>query len=178
MKTDLNKRWRPSFQLMWVFCWPSVLPSLVGVAVAKCSNKNVIMGNLEDRRSCHGYMYSPAGWLLPHRHTLSLTHNSSSSCDPTQGTISKSLRGVLIPHTKTFTEQFSPAAVSRQVCLFSVQWGVLERLSSWLWGESVQSLYGRHRGGCKQALHWQPQWALLWQHGGFKVQHLSVYKYF
>uniref|UniRef100_A0A3B3BK66 Serotransferrin n=1 Tax=Oryzias melastigma TaxID=30732 RepID=A0A3B3BK66_ORYME len=60
------------------------LPSLVGVAVAKCSNKNVIMGNLEDRRSCHGYMYSPAGWLLPHRHTLSLTHNSSSSCDPTQ----------------------------------------------------------------------------------------------
>ncbi|XP_036067972.1 serotransferrin-B isoform X1 [Oryzias melastigma] len=61
-----------------------VLPSLVGVAVAKCSNKNVIMGNLEDRRSCHGYMYSPAGWLLPHRHTLSLTHNSSSSCDPTQ----------------------------------------------------------------------------------------------
>ncbi|XP_037643354.1 melanotransferrin-like isoform X1 [Sebastes umbrosus] len=60
-----------------------VLPSVVGVAVAKRSSKNVFIGNLGGRRSCHGHMYSPAGWLLPHRHTLSLEHNSSS-CDPNQ----------------------------------------------------------------------------------------------
>ncbi|XP_078104758.1 saxiphilin-like isoform X1 [Sander vitreus] len=61
-----------------------VLPSVVGVAVAKRSNKNIFIGNLGGRRSCHGHMYSPAGWLLPYRHTLSLEHNSSSPCDPNQ----------------------------------------------------------------------------------------------
>uniref|UniRef100_A0A8D0D896 Serotransferrin n=1 Tax=Sander lucioperca TaxID=283035 RepID=A0A8D0D896_SANLU len=61
-----------------------VLPSVVGVAVAKRSNKNIFIGNLRGRRSCHGHMYSPAGWLLPYRHTLSLEHNSSSPCDPNQ----------------------------------------------------------------------------------------------
>ncbi|XP_070815800.1 saxiphilin-like [Chaetodon trifascialis] len=61
-----------------------VLPSVVGVAVAKRSSRNIFVGNLGGRRSCHGYMYSPAGWLLPYRHTLSLDHNSSSPCDPNQ----------------------------------------------------------------------------------------------
>ncbi|XP_059184515.1 saxiphilin-like [Centropristis striata] len=61
-----------------------VLPSVVGVAVAKRSSRSILMGNLGGRRSCHGHMYSPAGWLLPHRHTLSLEHNSSSPCDPDQ----------------------------------------------------------------------------------------------
>ncbi|KAA8593409.1 hypothetical protein FQN60_009525 [Etheostoma spectabile] len=61
-----------------------VLPSVVGVAMAKRSNKNIFIGNLGGRRSCHGHMYSPAGWLLPYRHTLSLEHNSSSPCDPNQ----------------------------------------------------------------------------------------------
>uniref|UniRef100_UPI0037E8BBE4 saxiphilin-like n=1 Tax=Semicossyphus pulcher TaxID=241346 RepID=UPI0037E8BBE4 len=61
-----------------------VLPSLVGVVVAKRSSRNVFIGNLGGRRSCHGHMYSPAGWLLPYRHTLSLEHNSSSPCDPDQ----------------------------------------------------------------------------------------------
>lgn len=65
----------------------SVLPSVVGVAVAKRSSKNTFIGNLQGRRSCHGHMYSPAGWLLPYRHILSLEHNSSSSCDPNQGTV-------------------------------------------------------------------------------------------
>ncbi|XP_056293563.1 saxiphilin-like [Pseudoliparis swirei] len=60
------------------------LPSVVGVAVAKRSSRNVFMGNLGGRRSCLGHMYSPAGWLLPYRHTLSLEHNSSSPCDPNQ----------------------------------------------------------------------------------------------
>ncbi|MEQ2260378.1 hypothetical protein XENORESO_015313, partial [Xenotaenia resolanae] len=58
------------------------LPSAVGVAVAKRSSRNVFMGNLGGRRSCHGHMYSPAGWLLPYRHTLSMEHNSSAPCDP------------------------------------------------------------------------------------------------
>ncbi|KAM9758502.1 saxiphilin-like isoform 1-T1 [Menidia menidia] len=61
-----------------------VLPSVVGVAVTKRSNKNVFMGNLGGRRSCHSYMYSPAGWLLPYRHTLSQEQNTSSPCDPNQ----------------------------------------------------------------------------------------------
>lgn len=43
------------------------------------------MGNLQGRRSCHGHMYSPAGWVLPHRHALSVGHNSSCPCDPNQG---------------------------------------------------------------------------------------------
>ncbi|XP_011492899.2 melanotransferrin isoform X1 [Oryzias latipes] len=61
-----------------------VLPSLVAVALAKRSSRNVFMGNLEGCRSCHSYLYSPAGWLLPYRHALSPTHNGSSSCDPTR----------------------------------------------------------------------------------------------
>ncbi|XP_028260991.1 saxiphilin-like isoform X1 [Parambassis ranga] len=61
-----------------------VLPSVVGVAVAKRSSRNIFIGNLGGRRSCHSHMYSPSGWLLPYRHTLSLEHNSSSPCDPNQ----------------------------------------------------------------------------------------------
>uniref|UniRef100_H2N079 Saxiphilin n=1 Tax=Oryzias latipes TaxID=8090 RepID=H2N079_ORYLA len=80
--------------LMGLFCCcfcPSVLPSLVAVALAKRSSRNVFMGNLEGCRSCHSYLYSPAGWLLPYRHALSPTHNGSSSCDPTRGTSSSHL---------------------------------------------------------------------------------------
>lgn len=54
-------------------------------------------------------------------------------------------------------------------CCFSVQRGVLERLPAWFSGQSVQSVYGRHLGGCDQTLRWQPQWAVLWQHGSFTV---------
>uniref|UniRef100_A0A3Q3K980 Serotransferrin n=1 Tax=Monopterus albus TaxID=43700 RepID=A0A3Q3K980_MONAL len=61
-----------------------VLPSLVGVAVAKRTSRNVFIGNLGGRRSCHSHMYSPAGWLLPYTHSLSLEHNSSSPCDPNE----------------------------------------------------------------------------------------------
>ncbi|KAM3622028.1 uncharacterized protein V6R79_019332 [Siganus canaliculatus] len=61
-----------------------VLPSVVGVAVAKRSSRNIFIGNLGGRRSCHSHMYSPAGWLLPYTHALSLEHNSSSPCDPNQ----------------------------------------------------------------------------------------------
>uniref|UniRef100_A0A3B5ASA2 Serotransferrin n=1 Tax=Stegastes partitus TaxID=144197 RepID=A0A3B5ASA2_9TELE len=61
-----------------------VLPPVAAVAVAKRSSRNIFIGNLGSRRSCHGHMYSPAGWLLPVRHQLSLEHNSSSDCDPNQ----------------------------------------------------------------------------------------------
>ncbi|KAK1900982.1 Serotransferrin [Dissostichus eleginoides] len=61
-----------------------VLPSVVAVAVARRSSRSVFMGNLRGRRSCHGHMYSPAGWLLPYRHLLSLEHNSSAPCGPDQ----------------------------------------------------------------------------------------------
>uniref|UniRef100_A0A3Q3FCU5 Serotransferrin n=1 Tax=Kryptolebias marmoratus TaxID=37003 RepID=A0A3Q3FCU5_KRYMA len=67
----------------------TIFPSVVGVAVARRSSRSVFLGNLGGRRSCHGHMYSPAGWLLPYRHTLSLEHNVSSPCDPNQGTDSK-----------------------------------------------------------------------------------------
>ncbi|XP_034022326.1 melanotransferrin isoform X2 [Thalassophryne amazonica] len=60
------------------------LPSVAGVAVTKRSNRNVFIGNLGGRRSCHSHMYSPAGWLLPYRQNLSLEYNSSSPCDPNQ----------------------------------------------------------------------------------------------
>lgn len=61
-----------------------VLPSVVGVAIAKSSSRNVYIGNLGGRRSCHSHMYSPAGWLLPYRHNLSLEHNNTSPCEPNQ----------------------------------------------------------------------------------------------
>ncbi|XP_023269889.1 saxiphilin-like [Seriola lalandi dorsalis] len=61
-----------------------VLPSVVGVAVTKRSSRNLFIGNLGGRRSCQSHMYSPGGWLLPYRHTLSLEQNSSSPCDPNQ----------------------------------------------------------------------------------------------
>ncbi|XP_028303886.1 saxiphilin-like isoform X2 [Gouania willdenowi] len=61
-----------------------VLPSLVGVAIAKRSSRSVYFGNLGGRRSCQGYMYGSAGWLLPYRHNLSSEHNVSFSCDPDQ----------------------------------------------------------------------------------------------
>lgn len=67
---------------------PSELPSVVGVAVAKRSSRNLFIGNLGGRRSCQSHMYSPAGWLLPHIHTLSPEQNSSSPCDPDQGAVS------------------------------------------------------------------------------------------
>ncbi|XP_061730358.1 saxiphilin-like [Nerophis ophidion] len=62
-----------------------VLPPVVGVALSKRSGRSITIGNLGGRRSCHGHMYSPAGWLLPHAHALSREHNTSSvNCGPHQ----------------------------------------------------------------------------------------------
>ncbi|XP_062325066.1 saxiphilin-like [Osmerus eperlanus] len=61
-----------------------VLPPVLGVAVVKRSSRSVSFGTLGGRRSCHGHMYSPAGWMLPYQYHLSLEHNSTSTCDPTK----------------------------------------------------------------------------------------------
>ncbi|XP_060774299.1 saxiphilin-like isoform X2 [Neoarius graeffei] len=58
------------------------LLSVYGVAVARHSSKSVYVGNLGGRRSCHGHMYSPAGWVLPVQHSLNSKHNNSVLCDP------------------------------------------------------------------------------------------------
>ncbi|KAK0146454.1 Serotransferrin [Merluccius polli] len=55
---------------------------VVAVALVKRTTRNIFMGNLGGRRSCHGHMYSPAGWLLPYTHNLSLGHNESFPCNP------------------------------------------------------------------------------------------------
>uniref|UniRef100_A0A8C2BL19 Serotransferrin n=1 Tax=Cyprinus carpio TaxID=7962 RepID=A0A8C2BL19_CYPCA len=58
------------------------LPSVYGVAVVRRTSRSLYFGSLGGRRSCHGHMYSPAGWVLPVRHTLSTEHNSSAPCQP------------------------------------------------------------------------------------------------
>ncbi|XP_066522642.1 saxiphilin-like [Hoplias malabaricus] len=58
------------------------LPTVYGVAVVRRSSRNLYFGTMNGRRSCHGHMYSPAGWVLPAKHTLSTEHNNSASCEP------------------------------------------------------------------------------------------------
>ncbi|XP_027002253.1 saxiphilin-like isoform X1 [Tachysurus fulvidraco] len=54
-----------------------------GVAVARRSSRSLYVGNLAGRRSCHGPVYSPAGWVLPVQHSLSSEHNDSNApCEP------------------------------------------------------------------------------------------------
>ncbi|KAI5628395.1 hypothetical protein C0J50_2885, partial [Silurus asotus] len=60
------------------------LLSVFSVAMARRSSKSVYVGNLGGRRSCHGYIYSPAGWLLPVQRTLSSENNNSIFCEPNQ----------------------------------------------------------------------------------------------
>ncbi|KAG9354562.1 hypothetical protein JZ751_001275 [Albula glossodonta] len=61
-----------------------VFPPVYAVAVVRRSSRSVLFGNMAGRRSCHGHMYSPAGWLMPARHNLSSQHNSSNNCDPSK----------------------------------------------------------------------------------------------
>uniref|UniRef100_A0A8C9SBI5 Serotransferrin n=1 Tax=Scleropages formosus TaxID=113540 RepID=A0A8C9SBI5_SCLFO len=61
----------------------SMFLPMFAVAVVRRSSKNLLFENLEGRRSCHGHMYSPAGWLLPARHIVGSQPNSSAPCDPT-----------------------------------------------------------------------------------------------
>lgn len=70
-------------------CIPADLPPVWAVALVRKISKNVFLGNLGGRRSCQGHMFSPAGWLLPAKHPLSHEHNSSTTCNPNQGTCFK-----------------------------------------------------------------------------------------
>ncbi|KAG7277846.1 hypothetical protein CRUP_006746, partial [Coryphaenoides rupestris] len=74
---------------------PVVTEYYVAVAVVKRTTRNIFMGNLGGRRSCHGHMYSPAGWLLPFTHNLSLGHNNSFPCNPNKAYDSVFWKGCL-----------------------------------------------------------------------------------
>ncbi|XP_072001856.1 serotransferrin-like isoform X1 [Engystomops pustulosus] len=56
-------------------------PSLYALAVTKKRMKAVTLSDLRGRRSCHGNMYSPAGWLLLSRYTVRGAVNQTWDCD-------------------------------------------------------------------------------------------------
>ncbi|XP_073438903.1 serotransferrin-1-like isoform X4 [Dendrobates tinctorius] len=56
-------------------------PPLYTVAVSKKSMKAVTLLDLGGRRSCHGSLYSPAGWLLLSRYTVRAPVNETWDCD-------------------------------------------------------------------------------------------------
>ncbi|XP_077317644.1 serotransferrin-1-like [Lithobates pipiens] len=56
-------------------------PSLYALAVTKKSMKAVTLIDLTGRRSCHGSMYSPAGWLLLSKYTVRAPGNETWDCD-------------------------------------------------------------------------------------------------
>uniref|UniRef100_H3BCA2 Saxiphilin n=1 Tax=Latimeria chalumnae TaxID=7897 RepID=H3BCA2_LATCH len=62
-----------------------VLPPVYAVAVTKKANRNANMYNLVGRRSCHGHLYSPAGWLLLANYTVRADANNTYSCDINTG---------------------------------------------------------------------------------------------
>ncbi|NXA03456.1 TRFE2 protein, partial [Sapayoa aenigma] len=57
------------------------LPPVYAVALAKRSAKQINIQNLKGRRSCHGHVYSPGGWLLLSRHTVGALDNDTKNCD-------------------------------------------------------------------------------------------------
>ncbi|XP_029427469.1 melanotransferrin-like [Rhinatrema bivittatum] len=57
------------------------LPPMYAVAVTKKLTKNVNIHNLGGRRSCHGHLYSPAGWLLLSKYIGGELENGSLNCD-------------------------------------------------------------------------------------------------
>ncbi|XP_043924802.1 melanotransferrin-like [Protopterus annectens] len=59
------------------------LEPVYAVVVAKKASRNVNIHNMAGRRSCHSYLYSPAGWLLLARYTIGDDRNDS--CDFNQG---------------------------------------------------------------------------------------------
>ncbi|XP_068094533.1 serotransferrin-1-like isoform X2 [Hyperolius riggenbachi] len=56
-------------------------PGLYALAVARKSMKAVTLLDLAGRRSCHGNMYSPAGWLLLSKYTVRAPRNETWDCD-------------------------------------------------------------------------------------------------
>ncbi|XP_078082951.1 saxiphilin-like isoform X2 [Mustelus asterias] len=58
-----------------------VLPPVYAVAVVKKTSRSEKLFNLMGRRSCHGHMYSPAGWLLLTKYTIRSDQNSTDICN-------------------------------------------------------------------------------------------------
>ncbi|NWH74105.1 TRFEB protein, partial [Piaya cayana] len=61
--------------------WEYTLPPVYAVALAKKSAKQINIHNLRGRRSCHGHLYSPGGWLLLSRYTVGAVGNDTENCD-------------------------------------------------------------------------------------------------
>ncbi|XP_072443187.1 saxiphilin-like [Chiloscyllium punctatum] len=58
-----------------------VLPPVYALAVVKKASRGETIFNLAGRRSCHGHLYSPAGWLLLTKYTVRPDRNSTDICD-------------------------------------------------------------------------------------------------
>ncbi|XP_018117261.1 saxiphilin isoform X1 [Xenopus laevis] len=56
-------------------------PTLFALAVVKKSNRAVSLSGMSSRRSCHGNMYSVAGWLLLSKYTVRGHENDTWDCD-------------------------------------------------------------------------------------------------
>ncbi|KAM8962253.1 serotransferrin-like [Pelodytes ibericus] len=59
----------------------SDFPSLYALAVTKRNTKVITLLDLGGRRSCHGNLYSPAGWLLLSKYTVRAQRNMTWACD-------------------------------------------------------------------------------------------------
>ncbi|KFP33368.1 Serotransferrin-B, partial [Colius striatus] len=58
------------------------LQPVYAVALAKKNAKQINIHNLRGRRSCHGHLYSPAGWLLLSRYTMGgALENNTENCN-------------------------------------------------------------------------------------------------
>ncbi|KGL74588.1 Serotransferrin-2, partial [Tinamus guttatus] len=57
------------------------LSPVYAVALAKKNAKQINIHNLRGRRSCHGHLYSPAGWLLLSRYTVGALENDTDNCN-------------------------------------------------------------------------------------------------
>lgn len=63
----------------------TALPSAYAVALTKKNAKQINIHNLRGRRSCHGHLYSPGGWLLLSRYTVGTLENDTENCDVGSG---------------------------------------------------------------------------------------------
>ncbi|XP_069789731.1 saxiphilin-like [Narcine bancroftii] len=57
------------------------LATILAVSVVKAASRSENMFNLAGRRSCHGNLYSPAGWLLLTEYTINSNNSGIGSCN-------------------------------------------------------------------------------------------------
>ncbi|XP_078277518.1 saxiphilin-like [Rhinoraja longicauda] len=60
---------------------PEAAPPIYALSVVKKASRSENIFNLGGRRSCHGHIYSPAGWLLLTEYTVNTSNNTSGSCN-------------------------------------------------------------------------------------------------